>query len=76
MLRIAVCDDDLKFTGDFETLVLQESRNMGIRVETDVFSDGDTLVKSILSGERYNLIFLANSRILELIFVATYCITS
>ena len=56
MLRIAVCDDDLKFTGDFETLVLQESRNMGIRVETDVFSDGDTLVKSILSGERYNLI--------------------
>ena len=50
MLRIAVCDDDLKFTGDFETLVLQESRNMGIRVETDVFSDGDTLVKSILSG--------------------------
>ena len=58
MLRIAVCDDDLKFTGDFETLVLQESRNMGIRVETDVFSDGDTLVKSILSGERYNLIFL------------------
>lgn len=57
-MTLAVCDDDLKFTGDFETLVLQESRNMGIRVETDVFSDGDTLVKSILSGERYNLIFL------------------
>ena len=25
MLRIAVCDDDLKFTGDFETLVLQKA---------------------------------------------------
>ena len=26
MLRIAICDDDSKFTGEIETLVFQESR--------------------------------------------------
>lgn len=58
MLRIAICDDDLGFTGSLETLVLEESRGMGIRVDTDVFSDGKTLLKSIQSGERYGLIFI------------------
>lgn len=58
MLRIAICDDDLAFTGSLETLVLDESRDMGIRVDTDVFSDGKTLLKSIQSGERYGLIFI------------------
>lgn len=58
MLRIAICDDDLNFTGSLETLVLLESRRMGIRVDTEVFSDGKTLLKSIRSGERYGLIFI------------------
>ena len=39
MLRVAICDDDLKFTGQIEALVFQESRKLGIRVETEVFSD-------------------------------------
>ena len=58
MLRIAICDDDLGFTGNLETMVLEESRSMRIRVDTDVFSDGKTLLKSIQSGERYGLIFI------------------
>ena len=58
MLRIAICDDDLGFTGSLETLVLEESESMGIRVDTDVFSDGNTLLKSIQSGEHYGLIFI------------------
>ncbi len=58
MLRIAICDDDLIFTGGLETLVLQESRSLGIRVDTDVFSDGKTLLNSIQHGERYGLIFI------------------
>ena len=58
MLRIAICDDDLGFTGSLETLVLEESQSLGIRVETDVFSDGKTLLKSIQSGEHYGLIFI------------------
>lgn len=58
MLQIAICDDDLKFTGELETLVLQESRNMGIRVEAEVFSDGKSLVENIRAGNRYSLIFI------------------
>lgn len=58
MLKIAICDDDLGFTGSLENLVLQASRNIGIRVDIDVFSDGKTLLKSIQSEERYELIFI------------------
>lgn len=55
MLRIAICDDDLGFTGNLETLVLEESRNIRIRVDTDVFSDGKNLLKSIQSGNTTDL---------------------
>ena len=58
MLRIAICDDDLKFTGELETLVIQESQNLGIRVETEVFSDGKTLLNSIQNRDHYELIFI------------------
>lgn len=58
MLRIALCDDDSKFTGELETLVIEESRKLGIRAETEVFSDGKTLLKSIQSGDHYELIFI------------------
>lgn len=58
MLKITICDDDLDFTGNLETMVLEESRSMGIRGDVDVFSDGKTLLKSIQSGERYGLIFI------------------
>ncbi len=58
MLRIAICDDDSKFTGEIEALVFQESQKLGIRVETEVFSDGQTLLKSIQDGEHYQLIFI------------------
>ena len=58
MLKIAICDDDLGFTGSLETMVLEESRSTGNRVDTNVFSDGKTLLKSIQSGERYGLIFI------------------
>ena len=58
MLKIAICDDDLRFAGSLETLVMTESRKLGIRVETEVFADGKTLVEHIRTGERYGLIFL------------------
>lgn len=58
MLQIAICDDDLIFTGEFERLVIQESRNMGIRVEIEVFSDGKCLIENIRAGNRYSLIFM------------------
>ena len=58
MLRIAICDDDSKFTRKLETLVLQESQKLGIRADTDVFSDGKTLLKSFQNGDHYELILI------------------
>ena len=58
MLKIAICDDDQIFAGHLETLILQESRRMGIQVETEVILDGNSLVESIQEGIRYSLIFL------------------
>lgn len=57
MLKIAICDDDLRFAGSLETLIVSESRKLGIRVETEVFADGETLVEHIRTGEYYGLIF-------------------
>lgn len=57
-MRIAICDDDLNFAGRFESLVLQESKHMGLRAEVEVFSDGKMLVESIKSGDSYDIIFI------------------
>ena len=58
MLKIAICDDDFKFAGSLESLIMAESLKLCIRVETEVFADGKTLVEHIRSGECYGLIFL------------------
>lgn len=58
MMKIAICDDDEKFTGILETLALTEAQESGIRSETAVFFDGDTLVRDIEAGNRYDLIYL------------------
>ncbi len=38
--------------------MLQESQKLGIRADTDVFSDGKTLLKSFQNGDHYELIFI------------------
>lgn len=58
MLRIAICDDDRRFTGELEEMVRREAAETGTTVDTEVYSDGDTLVADIEKGYRYDLIFL------------------
>lgn len=58
MLRIAICDDDNTFTGSLETAVRTEVRNMGLRAETEVFSDGSALLEDMEKGNCYDLIFI------------------
>ncbi len=58
MVRIAVCDDDLRFTAGLEEMVHREAENAGISVETEAYSDGFALVGDIEKGYRYDLIFL------------------
>ena len=53
MMRIAVCDDDRCFATRLEEMVLQEALQAGISAETEVYSDGDTLVTDLQKGYRY-----------------------
>ena len=58
MVRIAVCDDDMRFTAELEEMVRREADDSGISVETEAYSDGGTLVADIEKGYRYDLVFL------------------
>lgn len=58
MVRIAVCDDDMRFTARLEEIVHREAEDAGISVETEAYSDGGTLVADIKKGYRYDLVFL------------------
>lgn len=58
MLKIAICDDDVTFTGDLEDEIVQSCRQLGLQADTEVFFDGNTLLKSVQAGCRYNLMFI------------------
>lgn len=58
MIKIAICDDDVKLSGKLETLLNGECLARGIRPEIDVFYDGSPLARSIIKGDRYSIIFL------------------
>ncbi len=58
MLKIAVCDDDMRFAGELEEMVRREATAAGTSVDTETYSDGDMLVADIEKGYRYDLIFL------------------
>lgn len=58
MVRIAVCDDDTRFTAQLEEMVRREAEDAGISVETEAYSDGGALAADIEKGYRYDLLFL------------------
>ncbi len=73
MLKIAICDDDSYFTSKLENLIIYESQKIGIRTETDVFSDGKNLLKAIQNGNHYPLIFIdIEMKVLDGITTARY----
>lgn len=59
MLKIAICDDDIHFSGKFEEILLTLKKLEHIDLEPEVYFDGMELVKDICEkGKRYDLIFL------------------
>jgi len=58
MIKIAICDDDVYFTGELEKSLQQNAISMNIELETDVFFDGSTLEDTIAENDIYDLIFL------------------
>lgn len=58
MLEIAVCDDDIIFTGKVEKILEKIGQKYNVQMSIEVFWDGDELVESIKSGERFDIIYL------------------
>lgn len=58
MLKIAVCDDEKIIAGQIEGMLLTLCGRKGIVVDIEVFYDGITLEHSILTGTRYDLLYL------------------
>lgn len=58
MLNIAICDDENVIINQIEGLLLEIERRSSIELEMDVFYSGEALQKSVLSGKRYDLIYL------------------
>lgn len=58
MIRIAICDDDVAFTGKLEEMLVRAAGEMGVPVDTDVYFDGKALLEGIRVGNHYDLIFI------------------
>lgn len=54
MIKVAICDDDVKITCQIENM-LDANR---IDLQISVFFDGSTLERSVLMGNRFDLIYL------------------
>lgn len=58
MIRVAICDDDQVFAGYVESLCIELAKCMGVKVDTEVYPDGTSLLEGIEKGNRYELLFL------------------
>lgn len=58
MLNIAICDDNVPFTGKLDMLLQKLGKENNIDVETEVFFDGKQLMDSIEQGAYFDIIYL------------------
>ena len=56
MFDIAICDDDNSFAGGLEETLCRMEKTYGLKFEIDVYQDGCSLVKEVMSGKRYDII--------------------
>lgn len=58
MINIAICDDNIATTSMIEEMVSEIAKRMFIRIDTEVFWNGKSLVESVEDGAYYDIIFL------------------
>ena len=46
MLKIAICDDDVKMTGRLDTVLEEIAKRNFVKIDTEVFLDGGELEKA------------------------------
>lgn len=58
MVRIAICDDDSNMCSKLEKMILTVAEKCLISAETEVFYGGQSLIRYLKQGNRFDLIFL------------------
>ena len=59
MIKIAICDDDEKVTSQLESIIGNESKQLGLHFEIDIFFDGKELIQHRETQQMdYDLVFL------------------
>ncbi|MGL5437294.1 MAG: LytR/AlgR family response regulator transcription factor [Lachnospiraceae bacterium] len=58
MLRIAACDDEDFILGQLRRLITELGKKHGIKISVELFPDGAGLLKQIIAGERYDIVFM------------------
>ena len=56
--RIAICDDETSTCASVEQMIIQVFERLSLRVKTDVFYSGESLVEHLAQGKNYNFVFL------------------
>ncbi len=58
MINIAICDDDVLTTTFIEESVYKLAEKADIKVNCDIYFDGNTIVDGIIQGANYDIIYL------------------
>ncbi len=58
MIRVAICDDDISFTGSIERAAHTLTSSLSIPLETETFFNGNSLLAELHRGIRYDIIFM------------------
>lgn len=58
MLNIAICDDDVSTTGKIEMLVHEIAKKNLLKVDTEAFWNGNSLLAAIEQGINFDIIYL------------------
>jgi len=58
MVKIAICDDDIKIGAELERTLMDIFGQLSVKHEIDIFFTGESLYKSMESGTHFDLIFL------------------
>lgn len=58
MIQVAICDDESLVAHQLESIIWDTCNSAGIKVDTEVYNSGFALEKGILTGQKFDLIYL------------------
>lgn len=58
MIKVAVCDDDRLICSQVEDIIFKHANQSYIKINTDVFYSGESLLNLLNQGDSYDLIYL------------------